>query len=102
MDSLCNQDNIINNQFKEFSTEKEITHRPLPMNKVFNQKKRFLAFSRRNSICSNTSSVRSGINGNKKKDISQNIQNNIDSNLNFNKKDKINFEEKEEEILAKK
>ena len=99
MDSLCNQDNIINNQFKEFSTEKEITHRSLPMNKVFNQKKRFLAFSRRNSICSNTSSVRSGINGNKKKDISQNIQNNIDSNLNFNKKDKINFEEKEEEII---
>jgi len=99
LDSLCNQDNIINNQFKEFSTEKEITHRSLPMNKVFNQKKRFLAFSRRNSICSNTSSVRSGINGNKKKDISQNIQNNIDSNLNFNKKDKINFEEKEEEII---
>ena len=99
MDSLCNQDNIINNQFKEFSTEKEISHRSLPMNKVFNQKKRFLAFSRKNSICSNTSSVRSGINGNKKKDISQNIQNNIDSNLNFNKKEKINFEEKEEEII---
>ena len=62
----------------------------------FNQKKRFLSFSRKNSICSNSSSVRSGINP-EKKEITQNHHSNID--LNFNKKEKINFEEKEEEII---
>ena len=70
LDSLCNQDNNLNNLYKDFSSEKDMGHRSLPMNKEFNQKKRFLAFSRKNSICSNTSSVRSGISGvncNKKK-----------------------------------
>ena len=64
------------------------------MNKGFNQKKRFLAFSRRNRICSNSSSVRSGLNNNKKSEIMQNAPNN-----NVNKNQKINFEEKEEEII---
>ena len=67
--------------------------------KGFNQKKRFLAFSRKNSVCSNSSSVRSGLNGNKKKQIIQNNSNNDNFNLNLNKKEKINFDEKEEEII---
>ena len=79
-----------NNQYKEFSTQRVSTQRSLTIK--FNQKKRFLNFSRKNSICSNSSSVRSVING-EKKDISQNNQNNI------NKKEKINFEQKEEEII---
>ena len=98
LDSLCNQDNNLNNLYKDFSSEKDMGHRSLPMNKEFNQKKRFLAFSRKNSICSNTSSVRSGISGvncNKKKEnININNQNNL-----INKKEKINIEEKEEEII---
>ena len=62
----------------------------------FNQKKRFLAFSRKNSICSNSSSVRSAINGEKKEIIHSNHSN---IGLNFKKTEKINFEEKEEEII---
>ena len=54
-----------------------------------------MAFSRKNSICSNSSSVRSGINCNKKKEISLNSQ----TNYCLNKKEKINLEEKEEEII---
>ena len=87
MDSLFTQDNTVNNNFKEFSTEKDIHHRSMPLNRGFNQKKRFLAFSRKNSIYS-SSSVQSGIE-NKKKDTIKNNQN----NLNMNKK------EKEEEII---
>ena len=98
LDSLCNQDNAVNNQYKEFTTEKDIPHRSLPMNRGFNQKKRFLAFSRKNSICS-TSSVNSGINDNKKKEIIRNNQNNNGFNLNINKKEKMNLVEKEEEII---
>ena len=98
LDSLCNQDNNLNNLYKDFSSEKDMNHRSLPMNKEFNQKKRFLAFSRKNSICSNTSSVRSGISGvncNKKKEnININNQNSL-----MNKKEKIYLEEKEEEII---
>ena len=95
LDSLCNQDNIVNNQYKEFSTEKDISHRSIPLNKGFNQKKRFLAFSRKSSICSNGSQVRSGLNCNKKKEISS------QTNACFclNKKEKINLAEKEEEII---
>ena len=69
----------------------------MPLNRGFNQKKRFLAFSRKNSICSNASSVRSGLNCNKKKEISTNSQTNVCFCL--NKKEKINLEEKEEEII---
>ena len=94
LDSLCNQDNNLNNQYKEFSSEKDIDHRSMPINREFNQKKRFLAFSRKNSICSNNSSIRSGVNCNKKK---ENINN--QKNININKKEKINLEEKEEEII---
>ena len=95
LDSLCNQDTAGNNQYKEFYIEKDISHRSLPMiNRGFNQKKRFLAFSRRNSICSNSSSVRSGLNENKKNEIIRNAPND-----NANKNQKINFEEKEEEII---
>ena len=77
----------------------------MQINRGFNQKKRFLAFSRKNSICSN-SSVRSeiSINVNKKKEIistssTKNAYYNFNNNLNLNKKDKINLEEKEEEII---
>ena len=95
LDSLCNQDTAGNNQYTEFYIEKDISHRSLPMmNRGFNQKKRFLAFSRRNSICSNSSSVRSGLNENKKNEIIRNSPND-----NANKNQKINFEEKEEEII---
>jgi WD40 repeat protein len=94
LDSLCNQENTVNN-----TPGKDTPHRSMPMNRGFNQKKRFLAFSRKNSICSNSSSVRSGLNVNKKKEIIQNSQNNIGLNLNLNKKEKINLEEKEEEII---
>ena len=96
LDSLCNQDSNLNNLYKDYPSEKYIGgHRSLPMNKDFNQKKRFLAFSRKNSICSNASSVRSGINCNKKKgNANSNNQNTI-----ANKKEKINLEEKEEEMI---
>ena len=77
----------------------------MQINRGFNQKKRFLAFSRKNSICSN-SSVRSEININcnkKKENIVNNSQKNacysFYNNPNLNKKDKINLEEKEEEII---
>ena len=95
LDSLCNQDNTENNQYKEFEIKKDFSHRSLPMNRGFNQKKRFLAFSRKNSICSNSSSVCSGLNGNKKNEIGKN-----DLNLYLNEKEKINLEEKEEIILS--
>ena len=65
------------------------------MNRGFNQKKRFLAFSRKNSICSNSSSVCSGLNGNKKNEIGKN-----DLNSYLSQKEKINLEEKEEIILS--
>ena len=71
----------------------------MPMNRGFNQKKRVLAFSRKNSICSNSSSVCSGINNNKKKEIIRNNHNNNGFNLNNNKKEKLNLVEKEEEII---
>ena len=95
LDSLCNQDNTVNNQYKEFEIKKDISHRSLPMNRGFNQNKRFLAFSRKNSICSNSSSVCSGLNGNKKNEIGKN-----DLNKYLNDKEKINLEEKEEIILS--
>jgi cell division cycle protein 20 (cofactor of APC complex) len=95
LDSLCNQDNTVNNQYKEFEIKKDFSHRSLPMNRGFNQKKRFLAFSRKNSICSNSSSVCSGLNGNKKNEIGKN-----DLNKYLNDKEKINLEEKEEIILS--
>ena len=95
LDSLCNQDNTVNNQYKEFEIKKDFSHRSLPMNRGFNQKKRFLAFSRKNSICSNSSSVCSGLNGNKKNEIGKN-----DLNKYLNDKEKINSEEKEEIILS--
>ena len=95
LDSLCNQDNTVNNQYKEFEGKKDFSHRSLPMNRGFNQKKRFLAFSRKNSICSNSSSVCSGLNGNKKSEIGKN-----DLNVYLNQKEKINLEEKEEIILS--
>ena len=95
LDSLCNQDNTVNNQYKEFEIKKDFSHRSLPMNRGFNQKKRFLAFSRKNSICSNSSSVCSGLNGNKKNEIVKN-----DLNKYLNDKEKINLEEKEEIILS--
>ena len=95
LDSLCNQDNTVNNQFKEFEIKKDISHRSLPMNRGFNQNKRFLAFSRKNSICSNSSSVCSGLNVDKKNEIGKN-----DLNKYLNDKEKINLEEKEEIILS--
>ena len=95
LDSLCNQDNTVNNQYKEFEIKKDISHRSLPMNRGFNQHKRFLAFSRKNSICSNSSSVCSGLNGKKKNEIGKN-----DLNKYLNDKEKINLEEKEEIILS--
>ena len=95
LDSLCNQDNTVNNQYKEFEIKKDISHRSLPMNRGFNQNKRFLAFSRKNSICSNSSSVCSGLNVNKKNEIGKN-----DLNKYLNDKEKINLEEKEEIILS--
>ena len=95
LDSLCNQDNTVNNQYKEFEIKKDFSHRSLPINRGFNQKKRFLAFSRKNSICSNSSSVCSGLNGNKKNEIGKN-----DLNKYLNDKEKINLEEKEEIILS--
>jgi cell division cycle protein 20 (cofactor of APC complex) len=95
LDSLCNQDNTVNNQYKDFEIKKDFSHRSLPMNRGFNQKKRFLAFSRKNSICSNSSSVCSGLNGNKKNEIGKN-----DLNKYLNDKEKINLEEKEEIILS--
>ena len=95
LDSLCNQDNTVNNQYKEFEIKKDISHRSLPMNRGFNQNKRFLAFSRKNSICSNSSSVCSGLNVDKKNEIGKN-----DLNKYLNDKEKINLEEKEEIILS--
>ena len=95
LDSLCNQDNTVNNQYKEFEVKKDFSHRSLPMNRGFNQKKRFLAFSRKNSICSNSSSVCSGLNVDKKNEIGKN-----DLNSYLNQKEKINLEEKEEIILS--
>ena len=95
LDSLCNQDNTVNNQYKEFEIKKDISHRSLPMNRGFNQNKRFLAFSRKNSICSNSSSVCSGLNVDKKNEIRKN-----DLNKYLNDKEKINLEEKEEIILS--
>jgi len=95
LDSLCNQDNTVNNQYKEFEIKKDFSHRSLPMNRGFNQKKRFLAFSRKNSICSNSSSVCSGLNVDKKNEIGKN-----DLNSYLNQKEKINLEEKEEIILS--
>ena len=95
LDSLCNQDNTVNNQYKDFEIKKDFSHRSLPLNRGFNQKKRFLAFSRKNSICSNSSSVCSGLNGNKKNEIGKN-----DLNKYLNDKEKINLEEKEEIILS--
>lgn len=95
LDSLCNQDNTVNNQYKEFEIKKDISHRSLPMNRGFNQNKRFLAFSRKNSICSNSSSVCSGLNVDKKNEIGNN-----DLNKYLNDKEKINLEEKEEIILS--
>jgi hypothetical protein len=97
LDSLCNQDNTVNNQYKEFEIKKDISHRSLPMNRGFNQNKRFLAFSRKNSICSNSSSVCSGLNVDKKNEIGNN-----DLNKYLNDKEKINLEEKEEIILSTK
>ena len=95
LDSLCDQDNTANNQYKEFEIKKDFSHRSLPMNRGFNQKKRFLAFSRKNSICSNSSSVCSGLNVDKKNEIGKN-----DLNKYLNDKEKINLEEKEEIILS--
>ena len=70
LDSLCNnQENIQNTQ------------------KI--QKKRALAFSRKNSICSN-SSIQSGINSN----ISKENKNRINFNFNFAKKEKIEIKNK--------
>ena len=91
LDSLCNQDNIVNNQCKDFQSEKEVIHKSI-INKEFNQKKRLLAFSRKNSICSN-SSYNSVISVKKKKEIASS------KNVIINKKAKINLEEKEEEII---
>ena len=77
----------------------------MQINRGFNQKKRFLAFSRKNSICSSTSvGSEININCNKKKEIiSNNSQKNAYYNFNYNpnlnKKEKINLEEKEEEII---
>ena len=96
LDSLCNQHSEVT---KEFSTEKDYEHRSVPMNKGLNQKKRFLAFSRRNSTCSNASSVRSELNANKKKENLPINQTRTNVGLNLNKKEKLNFEEKEEEIF---
>ena len=39
LDSLCNQENTVNN-----TPGKDTPHRSMPMNRGFNQKKRFLAF----------------------------------------------------------
>ena len=97
LDSLCDQDNTANNQYKEFEIKKDFSHHSLPMNRGFNQKKRFLAFSRKNSICSNSTSVCSGLNGNKKNEIGK-----TDFNLYLNDKEKINLKEKEEIILSTK
>ena len=71
LDSLCNQDN------KELSSQKNIS-RQMTLNPSLNQKKRVLAFSRKNSICS-TNSINSTINGNKLKENKNN------NNFNFNK-----------------
>ena len=95
LDSLCNQDNTVNNQYKEFEIKKDISHRSLPMNRGFNQNKRFLAFSRKNSTCSNSSAACSGLNVDKKNEIGKN-----DLNKYLNDKEKINLEEKEEIILS--
>lgn len=74
MDSLCNQDNEINgntNDFIDYSSSRDFGHHSLSMiGSGFNQQgRRLLSFSRKNSICSN-SSVHSGLNTiNKKKDV---------------------------------
>ena len=79
LDSLCNQDN------KEFS-QKSIS-RQMTLNPGLNQKKRVLAFSRKNSICS-TNSINSSINGNNKLKQNKNNNNNYNYNFNLIKKEK--------------
>ena len=106
LDSLIRQDSEIvsneqNNTFKDFQTKNDFTHHSLPMmSKNFHQQKtRLLSFSRKNSVCSSSTSVISNITenaiknhlnqNNKNNENNDNIINQIENNLNENKEEDL-------------